>query len=569
MHLLSQLRAKLGVIPRANARREARRFLATTVDCRQTQNDVLQRLIALNADSRFAKEHDLATVSNVDELRKRIPVVDYEYYRPYVDRMKQGQHSDLLGSQNKLLMFALTSGTTSGSKYIPITQQFLDDYRHGWQVWGIQALDAHPGVNSRQIVQISSNYDRFRTPGGTPCGNISGLVAAVQKKIVQTMYTVPGLVSQIQCPDAKNYTALRLALADDNVGMVMTANPSTLIHLAQLADAKKAELIKDIHDGQLSRVYDIDAGVRKKLTRKTSRQNRRRAQQLEQIIKNTGHLHPKEYWAGLQLIALWCGGSVSAYLPKLSQYYGDVPLRDHGLSASEGRMTIPIADGSPAGILDVSTHYFEFIPEQEYGTESPNVLSAHELEEGENYFILLTTSSGFYRYDICDVVRCVGYYNTTPMLEFLHKGAHISNLTGEKVSESQVVSAVRQTLETMNVSLEHFTVSPVWGEPPRYQLIVEESDIRPLPAGELLATAVDQQLQKINCEYKEKRQTRRLDRMKIMPIPDGTWKSFVRGRQQGLGGSLEQYKHPCLAPDLEFSTNLLNEHVLKTTVPAA
>src|SRR3990170_3813097 len=104
-------------------------------------------------------------------------------------------------------------------------------------------FDDHPAANTKNILQLSSDYDKFRTPGGTPCGNISGLVAAVQKRIVRTMYTVPGIVSKIQDPDAKNYTALRLALADPHVGMVMTANPSTLIQLAKTADNERERLI--------------------------------------------------------------------------------------------------------------------------------------------------------------------------------------------------------------------------------------------------------------------------------------------------------------------------------------
>jgi hypothetical protein len=182
MHIICKLRAFVGAIPRASARRESRNFAATTVDCRNTQRLVLQKLLALNAGSRFSIEHHLECVRTAADFRRRLPIADFEAFRPYIEQLKLGNHSALLGHKNRLLMFSLSSGTTAKSKYIPITQQFLDDYRHGWQVWGINVLDDHPAVNSRNILQLSSNYDRFRTPGGTPCGNISGLVAAVQKR---------------------------------------------------------------------------------------------------------------------------------------------------------------------------------------------------------------------------------------------------------------------------------------------------------------------------------------------------------------------------------------------------
>ena len=107
----------------------------------------------------------------------------------------------------------------------------------------------------------------------------------------------------------------------------------------------------------------------------------------------------------MSLLAVWLGGSASVYLPLLKPYYGDTVFRDHGLSASEGRMTIPLADGSSSGVLEFVNHYFEFIPEEEHESARPTVLEAHELEAGRSYFILLTTSGGLYRYDIQDVVR--------------------------------------------------------------------------------------------------------------------------------------------------------------------
>jgi hypothetical protein len=557
MHV-GQLRARLGAIPRAFARREARRFLAIAADCRGAQSAVLQRLLDLNSGTQFARDHGLHAVRTARDFQAALPVADYEYFRPYVEELKAGRTRALLGEHNRLLMFSLTSGTTAAAKYIPITERFLADYRSGWQIWGIQALDAHPGINSRNILQLSSDYDVSRTPGGTPCGNISGLVAACQKRIVQTMYTVPGVVSKVRDSDSKQYTAMRLALADPHIGMVMTANPSMLIQLAKLADRAQQELIRDIADGTLCDRYDVPAEVRRALGRRL-RARPRRARELEAIVRRTGGLKPKEFWPEMQLLAVWTGGSAGAYLPALREYYGDVPVRDHGLSASEGRMTIPVADGRADGILDVGTHFFEFIPEEEYGRAQATVLRAHELQAGRNYYILLSTSSGLWRYNICDVVRCTGHFQTTPTLEFLHKGAHIANLTGEKISESQVVAAVRGATDSLQVRLSHFTVSPAWGDPPRYQLLVERGDVSRVELGESLALCVDERLKTLNCEYREKRITGRLAPIAWTPLPDGTWSIFTQRRRQKSGGSLEQYKHPCLVPDLEFGSKLLME----------
>jgi len=557
LRILYRLRAFVGAIPRASVRRQARKFLRATRDCRASQREVLDELLALNAGSRFSREHRLDEVQTVAHFRKHLPVADYEAFRPYIERLKQGDFDALLGASQRLLMFSLSSGTTSESKFIPITARFLKDYRAGWQTWGIHVLDDHPSINSRKIVQFTSDYDRFRTAGGTPCGNISGLVVAIQKPIVRTMYTVPGTVGKISDPTSKNYTSLRLAIADRDVALLTTANPATLSHLAKLGDMERDSIIRDIADGTLSTQFDVPRDVRRQLRRRTHRKNPARARELEQIVEREGALYPVDYWPNLDVLAVWSCGSAGAYLHALKRFYGDVPIRDHGLSASEGRMTIPLWDNCPAGVLDVATHYFEFIPEEEHESNNPTVLEAHELEEGQNYFILLTTSSGLYRYDICDVVRCVGFYNTTPMLEFLHKGAHIASVAGEKVSESQVVMAVRSSVERLQMTVGDFTLAPAWGDPPNYQLLAEPHYDWPPTSGETLAQLVDEQLQQLNCEYREKRQSGRLGTIRWVALPPQTWHNFARKRQQKLGGSLEQYKHPCLVPDIDFGRQLL------------
>ena len=107
-------------------------------------------------------------------------------------------------------------------------------------------------------------------------------------------------------------------------------------------------------------------------------------------------------------------------------------MRDVGLIASEGRMTIPMADGTPSGVLDVTSHVFEFIPEEEGDSPNPTVLAAHELQEGRTYYVLMMTAFGLYRCNIFDVVRCTGFHNRTPLVEFLSKGCLLRQHHGRK-----------------------------------------------------------------------------------------------------------------------------------------
>lgn len=559
MSFVGQMRAALGAPVRRRLRKDAHRSLAKTSRCRDVQDEVLARLIRLNADSEFSRTHGLDGVTTVADFRSRVPVGDYETHRAWIERLKQGDHAALLGRSNRLLMFTLSSGTTSQSKFIPITERFLRDYRRGWQNWGILAYDDHPAATVKNIVQLSSDHEKFFTEGGTPCGNISGLAQAMQKRIVRTMYTVPGCVSKIADPETKSYVVLRLLLADPHVGMITTANPSTLVQLAKLGNERKAELICDIADGTLAVRDRCDARVVAQLSRRL-RPCPERARELDRIVEATGTLYPRDYCPDLDILAVWTGGSCGAYLGALRELYGPAALRDHGLSASEGRMTIPLGDGDPAGVLDVGTHFFEFIPEDEYESEQPTVLEAHELEREQNYFILLTTSSGLYRYDIHDVVRCVGFYGTTPLLTFLHKGAHVANITGEKLSESQIVEAVNAA--AAGAPLGCFTVVPKWGDPPGYSIALEEPELRALNGNATFTAAVDARLQQTNCEYQEKRRTGRLSAITCTPVRAGTWEEFSAERRKTAGGSPEQYKHPCLLPTLEAAEAFLAKYAV-------
>jgi hypothetical protein len=365
-------------------------------------------------------------------------------------------------------------------------------------------------------------------------------------------------VAKIKSPEAKYYTALRLAIADPWIGLVMTAKPSSLIHLAKLGDAHSEELIRDIADGTLSARQDVNPEIRRSLRKRHSR-NPERARELEKMVERTGHLYPRDYWPAMPLLAVWTGGSAGAYLRGMRTFFGDVPVRDHGLSASEGRMTIPLADGRADGVLDITSHFFEFIPEAEYGNTDPTVLESHELEEGKNYYILLTTAAGLCRYDIHDVVRCTGFRGATPLLEFLNKGSQISSITGEKISESQVVAALRESLSALDLHVSNFTVAPVWGDPPGYRLLIESGELPSPESASRLTSHADAALQMLNMEYGEKRRTARLAPLAPKILPPGTFARFARQRQAKLGASVEQYKHPCLVPDLAFCETVLRD----------
>ena len=403
---------------------------------------------------------------------------------------------------------------------------------------------------------LSGDWQEFYTEQGIPCGAVTGLTAQMQMRIVRFLYCVPGIVGKVKDPAAKYYLALRLSVPR-KVGMIIAANPSTLVSLARAGDQEKETLIRDIHDGTLTDRFDIPPEVRAKVQRRISKRYPDRAKALEEVIRRTGTLYPKDYWPSDCLIGNWMGGSVGAYLRHFPKYFGNTPIRDVGLIASEGRMTIPMADATPSGVLDITSHVFEFIPEDEGDSQKPTVLSAHELQEGRTYYILMTTAYGLYRYNIFDVVRCTGFFNKTPLVEFLSKGAHFANMTGEKISEHQVIAAMADVLRDMNVNLTSYSVAPCWDdEVPFYGLFIERSDLANRQQGILLTQALEKRLARINIEYTSKRESQRLGQMRLFLLPPQSWREWDRARLARSGGTLEQYKHPFLIADPKFRDSI-------------
>jgi hypothetical protein len=529
-------------------RLKLQRYLAATRNGRRIQQEVLHRLLSRNADSDFGRQHHFADIRTVADYQRQVPVSDYEYFRPYIKRVLEGDIAALFAPGTRILMFTMTSGTTGEPKYLPVTDEFFRNYREGWHLWGTGVFADHRGLLGCKALQLASDWQQTMSPSGVPCGNISGLAAETRSLISRIMFYLPSDIARIHDAAAKHYATLRIGLAKSKVGLLVTANPSTLIEFARRADQEKESLIRDIRDGTLSAEHEIPADVRAAL-RPWLHKKPRRAQELEKLVERTGRLHLRDAWPRLQMISVWTGGSVGVYLPRLKEFFGETAIRDHGLSASEGRMTLPIADGTSAGVMDYRHQFFEFIPEEEHDSAEPTVLEGYQLEEGHNYFILLTTAGGLYRYDIHDVVRCVGFYGEVPLLKFLNKGKNFSSVTGEKLSEHQAIEAVTKSFAQLRLPAVTFTLAPVMEDRPRYVLLIEAAEKG--QRSKELASAVQKNLESLNVEYAEKCASGRILPLRVEELPAGTW-AAMRHQKTSERGNFEEYKHPCLTSDLQF-----------------
>ena len=528
------------IVAKGHARHQFARFMASTRSVAAVQERKLLEKTRRNADSDYGCDHDFAHIRCYADFTKRVPVQTYDDLSGYIERVKRGDTQAMFGANQRVHMFALTSGTTDQPKFVPVTDAFLSEFRQGWNAFGGNALTDHPGALLRPIVQVVSRMDESKTEAGIPCGAITGLMAATQKRLVRKYYVVPQCVAYIEDAAARYYAIMRLGIVHDP-GFLITANPATQLKLARTAQDNGEQLCRDVRDGTLQPELPIDARIRRELAPHLT-PDPQCAARLDQLRSRHGALYPKDFW-NVGFLANWTGGTMGLHLRDFPKYFGSTPVRDVGLLASEGRMSIPIQDGTAAGVLEVNTNFFEFVPANEEPKRSANVLRAHELAEGQEYWILLTTSAGFYRYDIGDVVRVVGFHEQAPVIEFLHKGAHLSSLAGEKLTERQAVLAMERLCKRADLSLRHFVLAPQWDNPPYYLLHVGGDAVPEQWSTGRLANMYDAELASVNIEYESKRKSARMAPVQLNLLPDGFLAEHDRRASLRRGASNEQFKH--------------------------
>ncbi|MEB3210152.1 MAG: GH3 auxin-responsive promoter family protein, partial [Leptolyngbyaceae bacterium] len=549
---------------RWKGRSPTRRLESAVTDPAQAQRSLLRTLLSRHQYTAFGRDHGFGSILTPADYQRAVPVREYEGFRPYVQRMVEGEANVLV--RDPVQMFTLTSGTTGQSKYIPVTVESETRNANLMRQWLCRLLSDHPKCLNRSIVGIVSPAVEGYTPSGIPYGSLSGRMYQHMPRLIRDAYAVPYSVFEISDYDTRYWAIARFALAR-NVSFVATPNPSTLQRLASVLAAHGDALIRAIHDGTLGLTQEQSGLASSTFQHLCTRLRPQphRARTLSNILSKTGVLHPKNCWPHLKVLGCWTGGSVGHQAQRLVEAYGDVSLRDLGYLASEARVTLPVGDRTSSGILDVTLNYCEFIPENATDDSHPPIYLSHELEIGKRYSILVTTPGGLYRYHINDIVEVTGFYHQTPMIAFVRKGKDMSNLTGEKLHVNQLLLAMDTVCQRFDLSIGSVQWVPSVDEM-AYHVYVEWLDHRgDRWIQQVMLPALDEALGQLNSEYAQKRASKRLHPICLHRMRDG-WAEAVKRRAIAQGGRDIQYKWKVLTPDGNSSP--LNQSYEETVIPA-
>ena len=519
-----------------------------TQDPGVAQERKLAEILASNAQTAYGREMDFSHITDAKAFREQVPINDYDRLLPWIERMLGGEQNVLTAQEP--FMYATTSGTIGFQKFIPVNQGYIKEFRHASVASGYFMLQKYPGIADGITLTVFSPAEEGTTAGGVPYGAISGGLYLREPLLVKKFIApIPYASYLIRDYESKYYALLRLALMLP-VTCVYTLNPSTITILVKRLHKYAERLIKDIADGTVTPPAPLDSETLKAMAPFTAA-NKQRARYLSALLE-AGEFQPHKIWTDLQVVCCWTGAAAAFYLTDFSEYFGNTPICDISYGASEGRGSISLGDGRQ--LLSLRSHFFEFIPEAQIDSASPEVLLAHEIEPGQNYYILFTTSAGLYRYHINDVVQVKGHYHRAPLIEFQYKGGNVCSFTGEKLTELHVTTAMSQTLALHRWRCRYFTLLPVFRPSPHYQLLFEPEEISgDLPMPEFqgqLAAAFDQALCQTNSEYAAKRESQRLGAVAVAIIRCGAYDE-LRRKTSAAGAADAQFKPSHLNPKAE------------------
>jgi hypothetical protein len=496
-----------------------RPFLQQTRSPAAVQQAVLKSILARNRQSRFGREHGFASITSPQEYAARVPLQSYEDLRPYIEQQQRGEPRQL--TVEEPILFAQTSGTTGKAKYIPILPRTVKQAKTNQRLFAHRLYSALPAVFRGKTLAFVSPAIEGVLPSGIPFGSMSGLIYRSMPWLLRRRYVIPSAVFECRDHEIKYTLIAAFAVAEESVTLLAAANPSTFLKLAGVIRSNLPALIASVETGKLPGLERLDSATTRVIAGHF-KANSARALALRKIAAgDPAHLF-SALWPALKAVSCWREGSCRLLLPALGKLLNpDIPLLELGYLSSEARGSLPVDSAAHREVPSLHENYFEFIERSTWEAGREEIRTLAELEIGRAYYVILTTPAGLYRYFMNDVIRVDGRFEQTPTIKFVEKGAGVTNITGEKLYESQVAEAVEAVLADTDVTTSFFLMVAN-EEQQRYDFYLEAPD---LTTGGFIEK-LDTQIAARNLEFQAKRLSGRLHPTRLTLLRTGTSDAF-------------------------------------------
>jgi hypothetical protein len=481
------------------------------------QAELLDRLLRANATCAYGRKFEFARLRTPRDFQSSVPVAGYGDLSLWIERIMDGEGRVL--TNEPVLMFEKTSGSTTAAKYIPYTSSLRREFQRAVGAWifGLYANNPHLAGGSAYWAITPLAREAEVTRGGLRVGFEADAeyLDAAGRFLLHRILAVPQEVARIPELNTALYTTLRFLLQSPSLAFISVWAPSFLIILHEHLQSHAERLLADLRDGALRPPGGLDDSIAS-ILRGRLRADPVRAQLLRRAWRDHGSLRAQEVWPNLRVISCWRDASSRLAVPAMRELFPGVAIQGKGLLATEGVVSVPLARRG-ACIAAATSHFYEFI---EQPGAAPQLL--HELDVNREYSVLLTTGGGLYRYRLGDRVRVTGFAGQIPLIEFIGKEDGTSDLCGEKLNPAFVDSILAELMEERAFASDFVMLAPSRRDGLRYVLFLQGEIIRAE-----LARVLDEKLAR-NPHYAYCRRLGQLAAPRIFQIAGGAAECYLR-----------------------------------------
>ncbi|MDB5283653.1 MAG: hypothetical protein JWO06_2728, partial [Bacteroidota bacterium] len=404
----------------------------------------------------------------------------------------------------KPLYFCKSSGTTSGTKYIPVTDlqiaEMIKAARNSLMMYVAETGNSAFFDHKMIFLQGSPALENF---GAIPSGRLSGIV----------YHHVPFYVN-----------ANRL--------------PSYQTNCIEDWETKVDTIARETVKERMSLISGIPPWV---------------VMYFEKLLELSGKQHIKDIFPDFKVFA-YGGVNYEPYRHRIESLVGFKIDSVETYPASEGFIAYQDSQKQPGLLLNINGGiFYEFVKADEIFNENPKRIWLEEVELGVNYALILNTTAGLWGYDIGDTIKFVSLKPYRIVVTGRIK--HFISAFGEHVIGEEVEFALKQAMRETHAGVTEFTVAPQVnpdGELPYHEWFIEFSH---LPHSlRNFAELIDENLQERNSYYKDLRKGHVLQQLKIRQLKAGAFAEYMKTKGK-LGG---QNKVPRLMNDRGIADELRN-----------
>ncbi|MFY0254408.1 GH3 auxin-responsive promoter family protein [Chitinophaga sp. 30R24] len=466
----------------------------------EDQEAILQELIKTGRKTEFGTDHKFNEVQSYEEFKQAVPLRDYEQFKPYIERIKEGKQNVLWKGQP--IYLAKTSGTTSGAKYIPISKESVNNHMDTARnaLLNYMGETGNTAFADGKMIFLSGSPELERV-GGIPTGRLSGIVN----------HHIPRYLRTNQLPSYETNCI------DD-------------------WETKLDKIVEETINQDMTLISGIPPWVQMYFDRLIERSNGKR---IKEIFKNFD-------------VMVYGGVNFEPYRAKLMASIGGPIHTIETFPASEGFFAFQDSQEQEGLLLNTNSGiFYEFVPASEIFNENPTRLSLKDVQTGVNYAMIVNNNAGLWGYNLGDTVKFVSTHPYRLLVTGRIK--HFISAFGEHVIGEEVEHSLMKAAAEENVHITEFTVAPMVqtnGELPYHEWFVEfENTPADIAA---FAKKVDENMRRKNIYYNDLLTGNILQPLKIRTVRKQGFIDYMKAIGK-LGG---QNKVPRLSNDRKLVDEL-------------